>query len=144
MNTHDNTTGTEQITNSERQRTASGMPVIRIPQKVYETIAEEIIDKVDGRPYYEMQIERDNGTYAWEYSIKFYAYYEVDRRPDGDATCLKEIAPIWAEFHMWFSDDEEELQNDFDAEKLRDHGIPYNKPFTTSGVRPGTQSVSRP
>lgn len=40
MNTHDNTTGTEQITNSERQRTASGMPVIRIPQKVYETIAE--------------------------------------------------------------------------------------------------------
>lgn len=57
-----------------------------------------------------MKIERDNGTYAWEYSIKFYAYYEVDRRPDGDATRLKEIAPIWAEFHMWFSDDEEELQ----------------------------------
>lgn len=127
-----------------RQLTASGIPVIHVPKKVYETIADEIMDTVAGSPYYEMIVEQDNGTYGWEYSIKFYAYYEAYCRPDGDAMQLTEIVPVWAEFHLWFSDEGDDLENDFDAEKLRDHGIPYNKPFTTSGVRTGTQCVSRP
>lgn len=130
--------------NNTRQFSASGIPVIHIPRKVYETIAEELNDMVGGCPSYEIKVERDNGIYAWEYSIKLYAYYDRDHRPDGDVTLLREIVPIWAEFHVWFSDEGDDLQNDFQANNLRDYGIPYNKPFTTTGVRTGTQCVSRP
>lgn len=144
MNTHDNTLEMDLNSDHARRFTASGIPVIRIPQSVYETIAAELIDRIDGRRNYEVKVERDNGTFGWEYSITFCVNYDTDCRPDGDALAIREVAPIWAEFHVWFSDEGDDLQNDFDAEKLRDHGIPYNKPFTTTGVRTGTQRVSHP
>lgn len=144
MNTHTNTIEREQNCDRARRFTASGMPVIRIPQSVYKTIAAELIDHIDGRQSYEVKVERDNGTFGWEYSIKFCVNYDMDRRPDGDILVFREVAPTWAEFHVWFSDEGDDLQNDFEAEKLRNYGIPYNKPFTTTGVRTGTQRVSHP
>ena len=130
--------------NDVRKLLESGIPVIHIPHKVYETISGELIDLIDGRSTYKAQINRDNGTYGWEYIIEFHVYYSSDGSPDGIARFIEEVVPVWAEFHVWFSDEGDDLQNDFDAEKLRDYGIPYNKPFTTTGVRTGTRCVSRP
>lgn len=144
MNTHDNTIEKSQSSEHARQFTASGIPVIRIPHPVYAKIAAEWIDKIDGKTNYDVKIERDNGTFGWEYKALLYVNYFTDCRPDGNVPAIREVVTIWAEFHVWFSDEGDDLQNDFDAEKLRDHGIPYNRPFTTTGVRTGTQCAGHP
>lgn len=122
--------------------------VIRVPEAIYRTIAEELLWKIresicaDQLLDFSTTVERDNGTYGWQYSIRCYVRHTTAHCPDGDDMIIEEVVPFWSEFKLWFSDEGEDLPNNFCADVLRDHGVPYNKPFTTMRGRAGSRCVS--
>ncbi len=89
----------------------------QILPELYVEIAENLFDQLEGRGYY-------SGSFSFEYCgitcrmvLSAVVYYEADDPFVGYVGGVKDIVPVWWEFHT--ESDGGEMLNDFSFNELR-------------------------
>lgn len=95
--------------------------MVNVSQEEYQTIAAELIDRIDGKNYTNMRIAVDTVDWYGCLTLKAIMYWQTVSYPEGDFNELRDIVPVWWEFHTEGEDGE--VLNDFQFAELKKHLI---------------------
>lgn len=83
-----------------------------ISQDLYLTVAQRLCDAIDDGNFFSGSIGGTCADTEWRLTASLVIYRDKVRAPDGDSMPIKDIVPVWYEFHTF--DSGTETLNDFD------------------------------
>ena len=89
-----------------------------ISDNLYSETAQKLLDAIDGRGYFSGSIEWQHGDTDCRLTISAVVYRSKRELPEGTATVISDIVPVWWEFHT--RDENGEALNDFSFSTLRE------------------------
>jgi len=92
-----------------------------ISQDLYLTVARMLCDAIGGDNYFSGSIGGTCADTEWRLTASLVIYRDKERAPDGDILAIKDIVPVWYEFHTFGSGTE--TLNDFDFRDLLQHVV---------------------
>ncbi len=94
--------------------------MFKIYPKIYERLASLLQEAIAGRTFYSgiIRFEDEDDQVDYLFSATLLIYYEECRYPEGYTTEIKNIEPVWWEFHSTLEHGEE--INDFDLRLLKE------------------------
>lgn len=94
--------------------------VLRIERRIYQALADELCDRIDGRDYISSEvIEVEDDCKTYQLFISAAIYYRQVTAPDGRWDQVVDVVPTWCELHSFEGEDMKERFNDFNFEKLK-------------------------
>ena len=91
----------------------------RILPKVYDELSSQLRDRIGTGSYFAGSVETLSGDVRIHLISTLIIYRRTESRPEGDASFIDEVVPVWWECHAYHGS--EELLNDFDFTLLRRH-----------------------
>ncbi len=88
-----------------------------IKPTLYERLQALLMDKIDGREYFSGSIHLEDEEADYSFTSSLIILYDDVHYPEGVAIEIKQITPVWWEFHS--VTDDGEVLNDFDFNILR-------------------------
>lgn len=92
---------------------------INITERQYREIAKKIIEEIVGRNYFSGSFEFEWEEYSARMLTTLIIYYTQVSRPEGEATIISDVIPVWWELHTM--GEEGEVLNDFSFNELRNY-----------------------
>lgn len=92
-----------------------------IEARIYEALAQELIEKIAHRDYITttVEVEVDGGKRFFRLTLGAIISRYTDCRPDGTSRPIADVVPIWWELHSFRG--EEEVINDATFERIKEH-----------------------
>lgn len=107
------TTETQNIVSENIEST-----IIDFDEEIYARIASELLVRIEHEHFFSGTINVPYDTYCASLTSTLIIYYKTESLPEGQATVIEDIVPVWWEMHTTL-DDGEELMNDFSFSTLR-------------------------
>lgn len=89
----------------------------RIPDWLYAETLDRLRDEIDGQDYFSGSIDFRTGCLDCTLTADVIVYRELVSYPEGTADEIRDLVPVWWEFHTLR--DGEEVLNDFRFSEMR-------------------------
>lgn len=94
--------------------------MIHISDKIYKVLANELVDKIDGKDYFDTFIEIEDDGIFYDLTASGYVFWRDISNPEGMTDEISDIVPTWWELHTG-NDDCDEILNDGDFKKIKEY-----------------------
>ncbi len=94
--------------------------MLTIDLSFYSQLSDLLIEKFEDAAYHSEITTFEHNGYECEFRASLIIYHRIESFPEGDQVVIRDIVPIWWEFHT-YTRDGEELLNDFDFDILKKH-----------------------
>lgn len=92
---------------------------LHIEARIYEALAQELIDRIADRDYLPMtMIEIEDGDRFFRLSVAAVIYRRTEFWPEGEVRPISDIVPVWWELHSFRG--EAEVINDATFERIKE------------------------
>ena len=91
----------------------------QISSDFYHEVALQLLDRLDGSGYYSGSFEFDYGSLTCRMVLSAVVYYDRSECATAYRSVVKDVVPVWWEFHTVTCDGE--VLNDFSFNELREY-----------------------